>query len=255
MTLILDGVSGGYGSRTIVRQASCVLEPGEIICLLGANGCGKTTLLKLILRLLRPSSGTIFLGNDDIGKWTQRKLARAMAYVPQSHQAPFAFGVRDVVLMGRVAHLSPFAAPGAKDLEIAEQALSALGALHLADAAYTEISGGERQLVLIARALAQQTRWLILDEPASSLDLGNQVKVLRAVRSLARAGLGVVMTTHVPDHAFLCASRVAVMSEGRIAAIDTPERAITADTLQSAYGIPLRVVDTGAGVKVVAAAL
>jgi iron complex transport system ATP-binding protein len=253
MRLTLENITGGYGSRIVVQQVSCCFEPGEVVCLLGANGCGKTTLFKMILQLLRPVSGTIRAGVEDMRGWPQRRLARTLAYVPQSHHAPFAFSVRDVVLMSRAAHLAPFSSPGRSDRDAAEQALDSLGILDLADARYTEISGGERQLVLIARALAQQTQWLVLDEPASSLDLSNQVKVLRAVRNLAKAGLGVLMTTHVPDHAFTCASRVAVMSKGRIVAMDVPERAMTAATLEGAYGIPLRVIDVGSGARMVAA--
>jgi iron complex transport system ATP-binding protein len=161
------------------------------------------------------------------------------------HSPPFAFAVRDIVLMARAAHLPAFASPGKEDRRIADQALDSLGILHLATARYTEISGGERQLALIARALAQQTQWLILDEPAASLDLGNQIKVLRAVGELARAGLGVLMTTHVPDHAFLYASQVALMNEGRILAIGTPAEALTETMLQTAYGVPLRVMEIG----------
>lgn len=251
MTLALDHVTGGYGSRAVIDDVSCAIEQGEVVCLLGANGCGKTTLFKMILRLLKPSSGGIRIGEEDTRSWPQQKLAKAVAYVPQSHHAPFAFLVRDVVLMARAAHLSPFASPGPRDWDLCEQALGSLGISGLADAPYTEISGGERQLVLIARALAQQAQWLVLDEPASSLDLSNQVKVLRAVRALAQTGLGVMMTTHVPDHAFVCASRVAVMARGRIIAIDVPEIAMSETVLEQAYGISMRVIDDGSGRRMV----
>jgi len=222
---------------------SLELPTGEVICLLGANGSGKTTLFKLVLGLMRPREGSICLGDDDIGHWPQRKRAQLFGYVPQMHIPPFAFRVRDVVLMARVAHLAPFASPGAADERIAEEALARLGILHLADARYTEISGGERQLVLISRALAQQPRWLILDEPTASLDFGNQVRVLRAVRELAGAGLGVLMTTHMPAQAFDYAGRVVLLSSGRILAFDVPQAALTAEALLQAYGIPLRIVE------------
>jgi ABC-type cobalamin/Fe3+-siderophores transport system ATPase subunit len=159
------------------------------------------------------------------------------------HVPPFAFEVREIVLMARAAHLAPFASPGKEDRRIADEALDYLGILHLASARYTEISGGERQLVLIARALAQQAQWLILDEPAASLDLGNQIKVFRAISELAKTGLGVLMTTHVPDHAFLHASRVVLMSEGRILAINTPAKALTEPLLKKAYGVPVSIVE------------
>ena len=253
MNLTLEHLTGGYGSRTVLHDVSFSLQPGEVVCLLGANGCGKTTLFKMILRLLRPTSGCARLGSANIAGWSQGRLALALGYVPQAHTPPFAFLVRDIVLMARAAHLPPFASPGKGDEQIADEALDRLGILRLASARYTEISGGERQLVLIARALAQQAQWLILDEPAANLDLGNQIKVLRVVGELAKTGLGVLMTTHVPDHAFRYASRVVLMSDGRILALDTPGAALTEVALQKAYGVPLRVVEIAAqpGMKMV----
>jgi iron complex transport system ATP-binding protein len=241
MNLSLNNLSVGYGSKIVVDDITAELPPGEVICLLGANGSGKTTLFKAILRLLRPKSGNIKVGSEDIAQWRQQRLARTFGYVPQMHTPPFAFLVRDVVLMARAAHLGPFAAPGVTDERIADESLERLGIRRLAPARYTEISGGERQLVLIARALAQQPQWLILDEPTANLDFGNQIRVLQSVAELASAGLGVLMTTHMPDHAFLCAARVVLMSQGRILAMESPEIALTEDALFKAYGVPLHI--------------
>jgi len=244
MNLTVENVTGGYASRIVLHEVNFSLQPGEVVCLLGANGCGKTTLFKMILRLLRPKNGCVSLGGENIAGWNEQRLARCFGYVPQMHTPPFAFLVRDIVLMARAAHLRPFASPGKFDIRIVDEALDSLGVLWLASERYTEISGGERQLVLIARALAQKAQWLILDEPAASLDLGNQIKVLSAIKELSKTGLGVLMTTHDPGHAFQCASRVALMSCGRIIALDAPAKALTGSSLQQAYGVPLHVVES-----------
>lgn len=244
MNLAVEKLSGGYRNKAVLEEIDFSFNTGEVICLLGPNGCGKTTLFKTILRLLRPTEGAVRLGGEDIAHWPERRLARTFGYVPQAHTPPFAFLVRDVVLMARAAHLKSFAAPGGSDERIADEALESLGVLHLAERRYTEISGGERQMVLIARALAQQAPWLILDEPAASLDLTNQMKVLQTVRSLAARGFGVLMTTHDPTHAFLCASRVVLMNGGRILSCDTPARALTEERLSSAFATPLQVLSS-----------
>jgi iron complex transport system ATP-binding protein len=257
MKLCIEELCGGYRGKAVLHDVNFTLHPGEVVCLLGPNGCGKTTLFKMILRLLSPSSGCIRLGEENIADWSERRLARSFGYVPQAHTPPFAFLVRDVVLMARAAHLPPSGAPGKQDEKIASEALAMLGILHLVGRRYTEISGGERQLVLIARALAQKAPWLILDEPAASLDLANQMRVLRAVADLAKRGFGVLMTTHDPTHAFLCASRVVLMNAGSIAAADTPQSALTEAALRQAYGVPLHVMESAArpGMKFVVPSL
>lgn len=163
--------------------------------------------------------------------------------MPQAHAGYFPFTVRDVVLMGRTAHLSPFAAPSSRDVGIADACLARLGLSPLADHVYTRISGGERQLALIARALAQQAPLVVMDEPTASLDFGNQVRVLDEVRSLAASGIGVMMATHDPDQAFLCADRVALLHDGRLVADAPPREAITPATLRDVYGVDAAVVD------------
>jgi iron complex transport system ATP-binding protein len=234
----------------VVRDVSLGLDSGEVFSLLGANGSGKTTLFKAILGLLRPHKGRILVDGQDIASWQRRELARAIAYVPQAHTPPFAFSVRDVVLMARTAHLGLTGSPGRRDWLIADDALSTLGISNLAGAHYTEISGGERQLVLIARALAQRSRFLMMDEPTSNLDFGNQVRVLRHIKELASRGLGLLTTTHVPDHAFLCASRVAVMKDGGLLASGAPGDVLTEGRLGAAYGVALRIRLLEGGLRV-----
>jgi ABC-type cobalamin/Fe3+-siderophores transport system ATPase subunit len=251
MRISAEQVTSGYHGKAVISGISLTVESGEVLCLLGANGSGKTTLFKTILGLLQPISGRVCVDGEDIAQWSRQQRAKTLGYVPQAHTPPFAYSVRDVVLMARSVHSGPFSSPGKHDIAIAEEALDRLSILRLAHERYTELSGGERQMVLIARALAQQARVLVLDEPTSNLDFGNQMRVLRHIKELAASGLGLLMTTHFPDFAFLCASRVALMKEGRILAIDRPENTLTQTSLEEAYEIPLRIVDGGLGMKVV----
>jgi iron complex transport system ATP-binding protein len=248
--LEIERANFGYGGKPVVEDVSLSLDSGDVLCLLGANGSGKTTLFKAILGLLRLNGGRILVDGADTAAWPQRRLARTLAYVPQAHTPPFPFAVRDVVLMARTAHLGLFGSPSRRDAVIAEDAMETLGVSHLAHARYTEISSGERQLVLIARAMAQQSEFLIMDEPTSNLDFGNQVRVLRRVKELAGHKLGLLMTTHFPDHAFLCASTVAVLKAGKLLAMGRPEEVITQQQLECAYGVSVRVVEVEAGLRV-----
>jgi ABC-type cobalamin/Fe3+-siderophores transport system ATPase subunit len=251
MKISVEQITAGYNGKAVISDISLEVESGEVLCLLGANGSGKTTLFRTILGLMRPMAGIICVDGENIAHWPRQRLAKTLGYVPQAHTPPFAYCVRDVVLMGRSVHSGAFSAPGRRDLAIAEEALDRMGILRLANQRYTELSGGERQLVMIARALAQQTKVLVLDEPTSNLDFANQVLVLRHVKELAESGLGLLMTTHYPDFAFLCASRVALMKQGRIIAFDRPEDTLTQASLEEAYETPLRIVDAGLGVRVV----
>ena len=170
-------------------------------------------------------------------------MAKRIAYVPQAHIGYFPFTVRDVVLMGRTAHLAAFAGPSRRDRELAEQALARLGLSRLADSVYTQISGGERQLTLIARALAQAAPLLVMDEPTASLDFGNQVRVLEQVTALARSGIGVLLSTHDPDQAFQCADRVALLRGGELIAQGAPEAVLTREHLRELYGVEVEVTE------------
>ncbi len=237
MTLALHTLGIGYGRKNIGRDISITLMGGEVLALLGPNGAGKTTLFKTMLGLLPIQAGDVILDGRPISAWSRRERALRIAYVPQAHEASFPFAVRDVVLMGRTAHIGSFAMPGRRDHEIAEAAMESAGILKLADAVYTEISGGERQLTLIARALAQQARIVIMDEPASSLDYGNQMRLLAQIRQLAKTGLSVVLSTHNPDHAFLAADRVALLKDGGLHAVGAPDDVLTPEAMKAIYGI------------------
>jgi iron complex transport system ATP-binding protein len=241
--LDVENLTCGYGSRTIVRDASLAISAGEIMCLLGPNGSGKTTFFKTILGFLKPLGGRMRMEGEDIACMKRTRLARSVAYVPQSHAPSFPFRVSEVVTMGRTAHLGLFASPSRRDVEVARESLDTVGIGYLADKPYTEISGGERQMTLIARALAQQAKLLIMDEPTSSLDFGNQVRVLGHIRKLTARGIGILFTTHIPGHALLCADRVAVMHGGTIRRTGTPHDIVTETCLRELYGVEARVID------------
>jgi iron complex transport system ATP-binding protein len=227
----------GYRDHPVGRDVSLALEAGEVLCLLGPNGSGKTTLFKTLLGLLPAQAGEVLIDGRNLRMWRRDEIARAVSYVPQAHAAFFPFTVREVVLMGRTAHLGVFSSPSRRDREVAQAALERLRVSHLSDSIYTRISGGERQLALIARALAQDARVVVMDEPTANLDFGNQVRVLQHIRSLARSGIGVLLSTHDPDHAFLCADRVAMLHEGRLVRHGAPAEVITAESLRQVYGV------------------
>lgn len=237
----------GHGRRVVLSGLNLRLAPGQVLCLLGPNGGGKTTLLRTLLGLIPPLAGGVTLDGRALQKLSRREVAQRIAYVPQAAQGGFAYPARAVVAMGRAARLGLFAAPGAADHAAAEAALQRLSIAHLADRPVTELSGGERQLVLIARALAQGGSAIILDEPTASLDFGNQALVLREVRALAqRDGLAVLMTTHQPDHALLLADAVMLVSAGGAAGPAPPDALITPETLRAAYGVEAAIGTLGA---------
>jgi iron complex transport system ATP-binding protein len=239
----------GYPGKTIGTGVSFVLSAGEVICLLGPNGGGKTTLFKTILGLLPAQGGSVAIGGVPAAALGRAATARTLGYVPQVQTGYFPFTVFDIVLMGRAPHLGPFAAPGRRDRDIARAALATIGIGHLAESSYTRISGGERQMALIARALAQEPRILVLDEPTASLDFGNQARVLDRISALAAAGLGVIFSTHDPDQAFRLADRVAMLHGGLLARFGPPADTITPASLKLLYGVDVAVAEVAVGAR------
>ena len=240
-------VEFSYGKQEVLKGISFCMEKGEFVCVLGANGCGKTTLLKSILAFLTPQHGQVLLYGKDIHQMDERERARKIAYIPQYHTPPFPFTVRDVVLMGRTPHLSRICRPTEKDCRIADESMERLGIAHYANKSYTALSGGQRQMVVIARALAQQPDLLIMDEPTASLDFGNQYLVLAQVKKLAREGMGVLMVTHNPDHAFYCADRIIAMEDGKILSMGDAGKVINEAVMKAVYHMPVKVRSVSLG--------
>lgn len=231
-------LSCGYGKQTVLQDISFTLGRGELICLLGPNGVGKTTLFRTILGTLPRLSGAIRFDGNDLSEMHQRHLARRIAYVPQAHTPPFPFRVLDVVAMGRTPHFCLFSSPTAHDIEVALDALRTLHVEDLRDKSYTEISGGERQLVLIARALAQQAEMLVMDEPTANLDFGNQIRVLEHIRTIVKTQqVGVILTTHSPNHALAYATKVAILGRHMRFDVGAPEAVISEEYLRATYRI------------------
>ncbi|HSO07424.1 MAG TPA: ABC transporter ATP-binding protein [Pelomicrobium sp.] len=243
LALEAERLAYGYPQRVVGEGFTFRVAPGDVTCVLGPNGCGKTTLFRTVLGLLPPKDGAIRIGGRAIADWSRGELAQAIGYVPQAHSGYFAFTVREIVLMGRTARLSLFGSPTRHDQAVCERVLHTLGIDHLADRVYTQVSGGERQLALIGRALAQEPRFLVLDEPTANLDFGNQILVLEQIRALAAHGIGVLFSTHDPDQAFICADHVLMLRDGHIVCAGHPTQAITTEHLRRVYGVDVNVVD------------
>lgn len=249
MTPVLDArnVSFGFPGRTVGRNVSLALSAGEVMCVLGPNGGGKTTLFRTLLGLLPPHGGRILLDGSDVGVLSRGDTARVAGYVPQGHTAYFAYTLRQFVLMGRTARIGAFAVPASADRRLADEALESLGIAGLAERPINEVSGGERQLALVARALAQQPKLLVMDEPTASLDFGNQVRVLERILALAASGIAILFSSHDPDHAFLGAQHALLLGEGRVLEAGAPHEVVRAETLQRLYGVPIEVVAVAGG--------
>lgn len=243
MELTIKDLKFGYHCFPVLKGISFSLNKGELVCVLGKNGAGKSTLFRCILGLLKGYGGEILIDGKERRHFSERELARKLAYIPQNHDTAFSFSVLDMAMMGTTASLSCFAQPGAKEREKALKALELLNIAGLKDRVYGRISGGEQQLVLIARAIAQEARILIMDEPCSSLDYGNQIRVMDELRALSEKGYLIVQSTHNPEHVFYFAHKAMVMMDGKVRAFGDPEEIMTKELLEAVYNVPIEIYE------------
>lgn len=228
----------------ILKGVEFEVTEGIMTTVLGPNGSGKTTLFKCICGLWKPQKGSISMDHRDLSLLSDGERARICAVVPQEHEPPFPYSVLDVVLMGRVSHISMFSSPSRHDYQKAEEAIGIVGVDHLKDRPYTKISGGERQLALVARALAQEAPILLLDEPTSHLDFRNQVLILNKVREIAQQkGLTVLMTLHDPNLSMLFSEKVILLNEGKVVSNGSPQEVITEENLKKVYKIDVSIIN------------
>ena len=241
MRMKVENLHFSYGNHEVLKGVSFGVEDSGFVSLLGPNGAGKSTLFKCMLGLLQPDHGSVHICGRDIRTMPAAELSHRVAYIPQSHSPVFNFSVFDMVLMGTTAQLSRFASPGKRQEELAEAAMERIGISYLRNRGCSNISGGERQLALIARAIAQQAKILVMDEPSASLDYGNKLRVMETVKGLTREGYTVIQSTHDPDQAYLYSDQILALYGGQILADGTPRETISSQLISTLYSVDVTV--------------
>lgn len=247
MSLCVNHISFSYGKNQVLKDISFSVEKGEFWAVIGPNGVGKSTLFRCILGLLQPAMGSITIDDRDINTMSRKALAQRIAYIPQIHRPVFGYSVRDTVLMGTTRYLSSFEQPKAAQIEKAESVLRMLELQDLAEKNYATLSGGQQQLVLIARALAQDAEILVMDEPTSALDYGNQMKILALLRTLAQRGYSVVVSTHNPQHALDFSEKVLALAPDKSSVMGRAEEVINEELMAQLYNMQVHLVAAGSG--------
>lgn len=246
MDMIVEVTNAGFsynGTRKVFESIEFSLGEGEILSILGPNGCGKTTLLRCINGLLKLEKGEVRIERESVRSLERSDIGKKVGYVPQTHELTFPYTVLEMVLMGRAPHLGLFSSPSRKDVKIAEEAIETLGISHLINRPYPNISGGEAQLVLIARALAAQPKALLLDEPTSHLDFKNQIVILNMLDKLAKEkNIATIMTTHFPNHALSISDKALLMGNGKDALVGDTEDVLTERNLREIFEMDVAII-------------
>ncbi len=242
MSIEVKNLSFAYGDRPVLHDISFSVGKGEFLSILGPNGVGKSTLFRCVLGLLSGYTGQVLVDGVDARSFSTREAARHIAYIPQSSHSIFNYSVFDIILMGRTSGLSTFRSPGREDKALCQWAMEKVGITRLADRCFHRLSGGEQQLVLIARALVQKAPVLMLDEPTANLDFGNQLLVLEQARNLAREGYTVIQTTHHPEQSYLFSDRILAIQAGRVLTEGKPKDVLTEETIHALYGVDVDIV-------------
>lgn len=241
MSVDVKDLSFSYGDRKILNNISFHAEAGEMFSILGCNGVGKSTLFRCILGLLKNYTGKVYIQQQDTSKLSHRQMAKLVAYIPQNTASAFNYSVEDIVLMGMAAGLSPLRSPKKEELEKVDWALEKCGIIHLKKRCFHHLSGGERQLVVISRALVQNAPVLMLDEPTASLDFGNQMLVWEQTRNLSNEGYTVIQTTHNPEHSYMFSDKILAIRDGSVLAFGKPDEVINEDVISRLYNIDVNV--------------
>ena len=243
MKLSVEQLSYHYPGteRTIFQNVSFDIEKGNLVSILGPNGAGKSTLLNCMAGLFVPDKGKVCIDGISLEELGVRKTAQRIGYVPQNHYPVYDFTVLEFVVMGRTPYIGAFSSPCSEDYEKAEESLALVGAEHLSGKLYTRISGGERQLAMIARAITQEPDFIFLDEPTAHLDFGNQMKAVRMIQGLAEQGYGVVMTTHNPDHVLYTGGMAALLQRDGSLLFGDSRTIMKQETLTALYREPVYV--------------
>ena len=247
MKLVVDRLSFGYlHGEQLLKEVSFSAQSGELISLLGPNGTGKTTLFRCILGQLR-AAGKIVLDGEPLYSLTPKALAAKVAYIPQSHSPAFSYPVEEMILMGAAAGLKWFQHPGKAEYARLDKVVENLGLQPLRHRAFDTLSGGEQQLVMMARAMMTDARVWLLDEPAANLDYGNQTRLMVLLQQLAEKGYLLIQSTHSPQQAALYSSRVLALADGKLAGDGAPSEVLDADMIQTLYGLRVKICDIPSG--------